>query len=120
MKAKTYLNTTAFRVSCPNQNWGGRKDQLLLINKITVNYNIIMNNFTCGIVDRVIEDCSMMQHFSSWQLLFDAINNFITDVELTYPLELPEPSLNYDGDLDSDSDLDILIAFNSRSTFKMD
>ena len=106
MKAKNYLNTPTFKVSCPNQTWGTRHEQLLVINKITVNYSTIKHNFVSGIVDRLTEDRTMMQNFDNWSALFDAINMFMNDVELNYPMTQIVRS-GYDADVSSDDDLEM-------------
>lgn len=69
---------------------------------------MISNNFASGIVDRLLEDRTFMQHFSYWSLLIDAITNFMNDVELTYPMSFLKiiHEIDTDDDLDSGSDGD--------------
>ncbi len=106
MKAKNYLITHAFKVSCPNQTWGTREEQLLIINRITVNYSTIKYNFISGVIDRLTEDRTMLQGFDNWSHLIDAINIFMNDVELHYPITQIIRS-GYDGDISSDDDIEM-------------
>ncbi len=106
MKAKNYLNIPAFKVWCPHQTWGGRNDQILVINSVPVNYGTIKNNFISGVIDRLMGDITLLENFIYWNQLFDALNNFMNDVELNYPLAEVVRS-GYEPDNDSDDDLEM-------------
>jgi len=106
MKTEIYLHTIAFRVVHKDQAWGSRDEQLLSINNITVNYNMIINDFTNSVINKLAGAHPVSPYFIRWGELFDAINKFINDVELNYPLPEIKRS-GYEPDSDSDSDLEL-------------
>ncbi len=115
MRAKVYLDTPAFRVSCPNQTGGSREEQLLTINGNTVTASAINHDFVSAVIERVIEDRTCMQDFSNWKLLTDAIYEFFNDVEIDFMHRVAMSIRNqitlidaYDADHDSDSSGSIL------------
>ncbi len=112
MKAKSYLNTLAFKVSCPNQTGGTREQQLLVINGITVTVSAINHDFVSAVIDRVTENRTSLQDFRSWRLLTDAIGDFLNDVEQDFMHRVAlrlhdslQATPGYDADSDSEDSI---------------
>jgi hypothetical protein len=107
MRAKIYLDTPAFIVSCPNQTGGTREEQLLTINNITVTASAINHDFVSSVIDRMVENSTSIQHFHSWRLLCNAVAEFLCDVELDFVHRVAvrlHNSLNVINGYDADSD----------------
>ncbi len=102
MKAKLYLTNPAFRVAHPAQAWGGRNDQVISINRVSVNYQVLTSNLS-DVLDRLIDGGAIAHGFPQWLSLMEALNNFINDVELQYPPTTLNRS-GYEADSDSMSD----------------
>jgi hypothetical protein len=107
MRAKIYLDTPAFIVSCPNQTGGTREEQLLTINNITVTASAINHDFVSAVIDAVTDNRTSLQDFRSWRMLTDAIGEFFNDVELDFMHRVAlrlHNNLNVINGYDADSD----------------
>lgn len=116
MRSKVYLSSPPFIVSHPQQDWGNRQEQLLLINRVSVNYSTLMYNFP-HVLDMLLENRSMQGGFGYWNELLGAINNFMNDVELHYPLVNIMRGGHADGymaDIENDDDIE-----RGNFTFRM-
>ncbi len=107
MKHKVYLNTFVFRVVSPEQPGGDRDCQLLNINNIAITYAAIMGNFDQMVVRQLMGNGGNLHNFVQWNALMHAINNFLNDVELRFPLS-PPTTVGYEPDSDDSSSLEDL------------